>query len=136
MTHLGPDLSDSAGGGAGQRAEPARSRSLGEVQWSAPAGVGSSTGLTGRRAECEYHLSKVFAKLSIGSRVQLAQIHALRPRNAGLRPGKLTGASGRSSILGADIVVEHSYGLAPGHRDCVPPGEPPANPELIQRFSA
>jgi DNA-binding NarL/FixJ family response regulator len=39
----------------------------------------------------EYHLRKVFAKLSISSRVQLAQIHALRPGNAGLRPGKLTG---------------------------------------------
>jgi DNA-binding CsgD family transcriptional regulator len=39
----------------------------------------------------EYHLRKVFAKLGISSRVQLAQVHALQPGNAGLRPGKLTG---------------------------------------------
>jgi DNA-binding CsgD family transcriptional regulator len=39
----------------------------------------------------EYHLRKVFAKLGISSRVQLAQVHTIAPGNAGLRPGKLSG---------------------------------------------
>lgn len=41
----------------------------------------------------EYHLRKVFTKLGINSRVQLAQTHRHQPGDAGLgyEPGKLTG---------------------------------------------
>src|SRR5260370_11058131 len=40
------------------------------------------------------------------------------------------------SVLGSDELIEPGHRFAAGHGYCVPPGETPPDPELIQGFTA